>query len=58
MIAAHYEPKLCQAYSDTRRDALIDCLASFGVDKMSIEEVQKIDWPTLDSKMKKWTPKH
>jgi exocyst complex component 7 len=55
MIAAHYEPELCQAYSDTRRDALIDCLASLGVDKMSIEEVQKIDWPTLDSKMKKWT---
>lgn len=54
MIAARYEPELCQAYSDIRRDALTDCLVSLGVDKMSIEEVQKIDWPTLDSKMKKW----
>ncbi|KAJ1704071.1 hypothetical protein LUZ63_003850 [Rhynchospora breviuscula] len=54
MIAARYEPELCQAYSDTRREALTDCLVSLGVDKMSIEEVQKIDWPTLDSKMKKW----
>ncbi|KAF3337172.1 exocyst complex component EXO70B1-like protein [Carex littledalei] len=54
MIAAGYEPELCQAYSDTRREALTDCLSSLGVDKMSIEEVQKIDWPSLDSKMKKW----
>ncbi|KAJ3678271.1 hypothetical protein LUZ60_002074 [Juncus effusus] len=54
MIRAGYGPELCQAYGDSRREALAECLNALGVDKMSIEEVQKVDWAILDSKMKKW----
>ncbi|GKB40507.1 exocyst complex component EXO70B1, partial [Tanacetum coccineum] len=29
------------------------CLAILGVEKLSIEEVQRIEWKVLDEKMKK-----
>uniref|UniRef100_A0A6V7QTG0 Exocyst subunit Exo70 family protein n=1 Tax=Ananas comosus var. bracteatus TaxID=296719 RepID=A0A6V7QTG0_ANACO len=47
-------PELCQVYTAVRRDALLESLAVLGVDKLSIEEVQRIDWTTLDGKMKRW----
>uniref|UniRef100_A0A6N2K3N9 Exocyst subunit Exo70 family protein n=1 Tax=Salix viminalis TaxID=40686 RepID=A0A6N2K3N9_SALVM len=31
-----------------------ECLATLGVEKLSIEEVQKIEWKSLNEKMKKW----
>uniref|UniRef100_A0A1D1YJ64 Exocyst subunit Exo70 family protein n=1 Tax=Anthurium amnicola TaxID=1678845 RepID=A0A1D1YJ64_9ARAE len=54
MIRARYEKECCQAYSSVRRDLLDECLAILGVDKISIEEVQRIEWKDLDEKMKKW----
>lgn len=54
MIRSGYEKECCQVYSDVRRDVLDECLSIIGVDKMSIEEVQKIEWKALDEKMKKW----
>ncbi|KAJ6375383.1 hypothetical protein OIU77_000376 [Salix suchowensis] len=54
MIRAGYEKECVQVYSSVRRDALDDCLAILGVEKLSIEEVQRIDWKSLDEKMKKW----
>ncbi|XP_020097078.1 exocyst complex component EXO70B1-like isoform X1 [Ananas comosus] len=54
MIRAGYAPELCQVYTAVRRDALLESLAVLGVDKLSIEEVQRIDWTTLDGKMKRW----
>ncbi|XP_068665536.1 exocyst complex component EXO70B1-like [Aristolochia californica] len=54
MIRARYEKELCQVYSSVRRDALDESLSILGVDRLSIEEVQKIEWPALDDKMKKW----
>ncbi|KAF2302647.1 hypothetical protein P3X46_023512 [Hevea brasiliensis] len=55
MIRSGYEKECVQVYSNVRRDALDECLGILGVEKLSIEEVQKIDWKTLDEKMKKWT---
>ncbi|KAL6319565.1 hypothetical protein AAG906_014241 [Vitis piasezkii] len=54
MIRSGYEKECCQVYSSVRRDVLDECLAILGVEKLSIEEVQKIEWRSLDEKMKKW----
>lgn len=54
MLRAGYSPELCQVYSEVRRDTLMECLAVLGVDKMSLEEVQRVEWGVLDGKMKKW----
>ncbi|MQL88195.1 hypothetical protein Taro_020754 [Colocasia esculenta] len=54
MIRARYEKECCQVYSSVRRDVLDECLAILGIEKMSIEEVQRIQWNDLDEKMKKW----
>lgn len=54
MIRSGYEKECVQVYSTVRRDALDECLTILGVEKLSIEEVQKIEWKSLDEKMKKW----
>lgn len=54
MVRSGYERECLQVYSSVRRDALDECLAILGVEKLSIEEVQKIVWKSLDEKMKKW----
>ncbi|KAI4341345.1 hypothetical protein MLD38_026079 [Melastoma candidum] len=54
MIRSGYEKECCQAYTSVRREALEECLVILGVEKLSIEDVQKIDWKDLDEKMKKW----
>ncbi|TVU35999.1 hypothetical protein EJB05_17908, partial [Eragrostis curvula] len=54
MLRAGYAPELCQVYGEVRRDTLMECLAVLGVDKMSLEEVQRVEWAILDGKMKKW----
>ncbi|KAJ7956052.1 Exocyst subunit Exo70 family protein [Quillaja saponaria] len=54
MVVAGYEKECLQVYSSVRRDALDECLVILGVEKLSIEEVQKVEWKSLDEKMKKW----
>ncbi|GLU12720.1 hypothetical protein SLE2022_293790 [Rubroshorea leprosula] len=54
MISSGYEKECVQVYCNVRRDALDECLVILGVEKLSIEEVQKIEWKDLDEKMKKW----
>ena len=54
MIRSGYEKECCQVYSTVRRDVLDECLSIIGVEKLSIEDVQKIEWRSLDEKMKKW----
>ncbi|XP_073098660.1 exocyst complex component EXO70A1-like isoform X1 [Elaeis guineensis] len=54
MISAGYEQELCQAYSGARREILNACLSALGVDKLSIDEVQRIKSKAFDDKMKKW----
>ncbi|XP_057983544.1 exocyst complex component EXO70B1-like [Malania oleifera] len=55
MIRAGYEKECSQVYTSVRGDVLDKCLLVLGVEKLSIEEVQKIGWKTLDEKMKKWS---
>ncbi|KAA8542127.1 hypothetical protein F0562_023279 [Nyssa sinensis] len=54
MIRSGYEKECCQVYSSVRRDVLDEFMSILGVEKLSIEEVQKIEWRSLDEKMKKW----
>ncbi|XAR67900.1 hypothetical protein NMG60_11002836 [Bertholletia excelsa] len=54
MVRSGYEKECCQVYSSVRRDVLDECLSVVGVEKLSIEEVQRIEWRLLDEKMKKW----
>ncbi|MQL75454.1 hypothetical protein Taro_007805 [Colocasia esculenta] len=54
MIRARYEKECCQSYISVRRDLLDECLAILGVEKISIEEVQRIEWKELDEKMRRW----
>lgn len=54
MIRSGYEKECCQVYSNVRRDVLDECLSILGVEKLSIEDVQKIEWTSLDEKMRKW----
>ncbi|CAI9754671.1 unnamed protein product [Fraxinus pennsylvanica] len=54
MIQSGYEKECCQVYCSIRRDVLDECLLILGVEKLSIEEVQRVEWRLLDDKMKKW----
>lgn len=54
MVRSGYERECLQVYSSVRRDALDECLVILGVEKLSIEEVQRIEWKILDEKMKNW----
>lgn len=54
MIRAGYEKECCQVYGNVRRDVLDECLSILGMERLSIEEVQRIDWKILDEKLKKW----
>jgi exocyst complex protein 7 len=54
MVRSGYERECFQVYSSVRREALDECLVILGVEKLSIEEVQKVEWRNLDEKMKNW----
>lgn len=54
MIRSGYGNECCHIYISVRKKFLDDCLSLFGLDRMSIEDVQKEDWNTLDYMIKKW----
>ncbi|KAJ0920104.1 putative exocyst complex component Exo70, cullin repeat-like-containing domain superfamily [Helianthus annuus] len=54
MIRSGYEKECCQVYTSVRRDVLDECLMILGVERLSIEEVQRIEWKIMDEKLKKW----
>ncbi|XP_022998037.1 exocyst complex component EXO70E2 [Cucurbita maxima] len=54
MFKAGYDQECIQAYNHLRREALNECLSMLEMEKMSIEDVLKMDWVTLNSKIRKW----
>ncbi|XP_078156399.1 exocyst complex component EXO70B1-like [Carex rostrata] len=54
MIRAGYAKELVQVYCSIRKDVLDECLSILGVERLSIDEVQHMEWRLLDEKMKKW----
>ncbi|KAJ1270602.1 hypothetical protein BS78_06G065100 [Paspalum vaginatum] len=54
MVRAGYASELAQVYCAIRRDMLDECLTVLGVERLSIDEVQRAEWKHLNDKMKKW----
>ncbi len=54
MIAANHQLECCQVYVNCRKAVLEDSLYGLGVEKLSIEEVQKMPWDILEDTIRKW----
>ncbi|KAK8586800.1 hypothetical protein V6N13_085822 [Hibiscus sabdariffa] len=54
MFMSNYDHECIQAYVVVRKDALDECLSDLGIEKLSIEDVLKMEWGTLNSKIKRW----
>lgn len=54
MIRSGYEKECCRAYCSVRHDVLDKRLVNLGVEKSSIEEVERMEWRSLDDKIRRW----
>ncbi|KAG2715520.1 hypothetical protein I3843_03G084700 [Carya illinoinensis] len=54
MISSNYDRECYQAYTSARKDALDECLVILGMEKLSIEDVLRMEWNSLNSKIKQW----
>ncbi|KAL3526591.1 hypothetical protein ACH5RR_011247 [Cinchona calisaya] len=54
MFDSNYGRECSHAYVSVRKDALDDCLFILEVEKFSIEDVLKMEWNTLNSKIRRW----
>uniref|UniRef100_A0A2P2LV20 Exocyst subunit Exo70 family protein n=1 Tax=Rhizophora mucronata TaxID=61149 RepID=A0A2P2LV20_RHIMU len=54
MFSSKYGHECSQAYTSVRRDALDECLFILQIEKLSIEDVLKLEWGNLNSKIKRW----
>ncbi|PKA63825.1 hypothetical protein AXF42_Ash004834 [Apostasia shenzhenica] len=55
MILSGYTKELCQVYISVRREILDDYVSALGVCRLSVEEVQKMEYTVLCEKMKNWS---
>lgn len=54
MVAAGYGKECSHAYSTSRREFLEESLARLGIQKLSIDEVQKMQWAELEDEIERW----
>ncbi|CAI9776494.1 unnamed protein product [Fraxinus pennsylvanica] len=54
MVAAGYGKECSRAYSTCRREFLEESLSRLGLQKLSIDEVQKLQWSQLEVEIEKW----
>lgn len=54
MFDSKYDRECSHAYTVARRDSLEECLVILEMEKLSIEDVMKLQWNTLNSKIKRW----
>ncbi|VFQ76620.1 unnamed protein product [Cuscuta campestris] len=54
MVAAGYGKECSHAYSTSRRDFLEESLARLCIQKLSIDEVQKMQWTELEDEIERW----
>ncbi|PSR87727.1 Exocyst complex component EXO70B1 like [Actinidia chinensis var. chinensis] len=54
MFDSSYDQECTHAFISVQKDALDDCLFILEVEKLSIEDVLKMEWSTLNSKMRRW----
>lgn len=55
MFAAKYDQEFCAAYVKAQKEALEDCLIGLGMETVSIDELVKMAWDIIASKIKTWT---
>ncbi|XP_060189859.1 exocyst complex component EXO70E2-like [Lycium barbarum] len=54
MFNSNYSRECSQAFINVRKDALDDFLFILEVDKLSIDDVRKMEWNSLNSKIRRW----
>ncbi|KAK9090826.1 hypothetical protein Sjap_024003 [Stephania japonica] len=54
MFASNYQYECSQAYISARKEAMDDCLAALEIERLSIEEVLRMDWGALNLKISRW----
>ncbi|KAG8384616.1 hypothetical protein BUALT_Bualt04G0136400 [Buddleja alternifolia] len=54
MFDSNYGRECSQVFIDVQKDALDDCLFILEVEKLSIEDVLKMEWNALNSKIRRW----
>ncbi|CAN4082685.1 unnamed protein product [Withania somnifera] len=54
MFDSNYGRECSQAFINVRKDGSDDCLFILEVEKLSIEDVLKMEWNSLNSKIRKW----
>ncbi|KAL3813464.1 hypothetical protein ACJIZ3_014732 [Penstemon smallii] len=54
MFDSNYGRECSQAFINVQKDALDDCLFILEVEKSSIEDVLKMEWSALNSKIRRW----
>ncbi|KAJ1381935.1 Exocyst complex component Exo70 [Sesbania bispinosa] len=54
MFTCNYDQECSHAYTIARRDALDECLSILEMERLSIENVLRMEWGTLHSKIKRW----
>lgn len=54
MFASNYDQEFCQAFVGVRREALNEYFVVIGMERISIEDVLKMEWCKLNSEIKKW----
>lgn len=54
MVKAGYQRECVQVYATVRKAVLEESLCRLGVEKTSIDEVQRMNWEALEAKIKKW----
>ncbi|KAK9159203.1 hypothetical protein Scep_005777 [Stephania cephalantha] len=55
MVAAGFGKECAHVYSSCRRDFLEESISRLGLQKLSIEEVQKMAWTDLEDEIERWT---
>ncbi|XP_020576959.1 exocyst complex component EXO70B1-like [Phalaenopsis equestris] len=55
MIASGYETECCQVYTIARRNAMDASLSDNGFDRISIDDVLRMPWETLEPEIASWT---
>lgn len=54
MISGGYESECCEVYMITRRNVIEETLNKLGFEKISIDEVQKMQWEALEREIPTW----
>ncbi|XP_010258046.1 PREDICTED: exocyst complex component EXO70B1 [Nelumbo nucifera] len=54
MFMSNFDHECRQAYINIRKDALDECLFILEMEKLSIEDVLKMEWSSLNCNIKKW----